>query len=178
METSGIVRRIDDLGRVVIPKEVRRVFRIQEGDPLEIFVTKEGILFKKYSPVGNLRNFANEYCESLFENTGFATMITDTDDVIAISGVSCKEHLDRRIGGIIEDCLENRKSIHYTDEGKYELIKDDEMIYSSFVIVPIVHNGDPIGSVILYSKDNKQLGTMELKMAETAASFLAKQMNY
>src|SRR5690606_24522992 len=87
MKATGIVRRIDDLGRVVIPKEIRRTLRIREGDPLEIFTDREGeVILKKYSPIGELNEFANEYCESLHENTKFIAMITDRDNIIAISG--------------------------------------------------------------------------------------------
>ncbi len=178
MKATGIVRRIDDLGRVVIPKEIRRTLRIREGDPLEIFVDRDGeVILKKYSPIGELGDFAKEYAESLHESTNHITMISDRDTVIAIAGASKKEYLDKAIGPIVESCMESRKAVTETNGGEYELCKDMTETYSSFVIAPIVAGGDPIGSVILISKtEGTKMSQMELKMAETAAGFLAKQM--
>lgn len=178
MKATGIVRRIDDLGRVVIPKEIRRTLRIREGDPLEIFVDRDGeVILKKYSPIGELGDFAKEYAESLSESTGHITMISDRDNVIAVSGASKKEYMDKQIGAIVETCMENRKTTSETNAGEYEICKDMTETYSSFVCAPIVAGGDPIGSVILLSKqEGTKMSQMEVKMAETAAGFLAKQM--
>ncbi|WP_281883890.1 stage V sporulation protein T [Paenibacillus sp. YYML68] len=178
MKATGIVRRIDDLGRVVIPKEIRRTLRIREGDPLEIFVDRDGeVILKKYSPIGELGDFAKEYAESLFESTNHITMISDRDTMIAVAGGSKKEYLDKAVGSLIETCMENRKATLESGAGTYELCKDAAEVYGSYVIAPIVAGGDPIGSVVLASKDeNVRMGQMELKMAETAAGFLAKQM--
>jgi AbrB family transcriptional regulator (stage V sporulation protein T) len=178
MKATGIVRRIDDLGRVVIPKEIRRTLRIREGDPLEIFVDRDGeVILKKYSPIGELGDFAKEYAESLYESTNHITIITDRDTVIAVSGGSKKEYLEKPVGAIVESCMENRKTSLETNSAQYEIIKDFNEAYSSYVIAPIVAGGDPIGSVILVSKDEAvNMGQMEIKMAETAAGFLAKQM--
>ncbi len=178
MKATGIVRRIDDLGRVVIPKEIRRTLRIREGDPLEIFVDRDGeVILKKYSPIGELGDFAKEYAESLFESTGHLTMISDRDSIIAISGASKKDYLDKQIGSIVENCMESRKTVLETNTGQYDICKDMSETYGSFVISPIVAGGDPIGAVILCSKEEgTKMGQMEVKMAETAAGFLAKQM--
>lgn len=178
MKATGIVRRIDDLGRVVIPKEIRRTLRIREGDPLEIFVDRDGeVILKKYSPIGELGDFAKEYAESLFESTGHIIMISDRDNIIAISGASKKDYLEKRIGSIVESCMENRKTVMEMNEGQYDLCLDLSENYSSFVIAPIIAGGDPIGSVILASKtEGTTMAQMEQKMAETAAGFLAKQM--
>jgi AbrB family transcriptional regulator, stage V sporulation protein T len=178
MKATGIVRRIDDLGRVVIPKEIRRTLRIREGDPLEIFVDRDGeVILKKYSPIGELGDFAKEYAESLSEGTGHLTMITDRDTIIAVSGGSKKEYLEKSVGSIVEACMENRKSMIETTPGQFEICKDHSDTYTAFVMAPIIAGGDPIGSVILASKDDAvKMGQMETKMAETAAGFLAKQM--
>ncbi|MCZ8523702.1 MULTISPECIES: stage V sporulation protein T [Paenibacillus] len=178
MKATGIVRRIDDLGRVVIPKEIRRTLRIREGDPLEIFVDRDGeVILKKYSPIGELGDFAKEYAESLYESTNHITMISDRDNVIAVAGGSKKDYLEKSVGPLIEQCMENRKSTMESNQGTYEMLKDISEAYSSYVIAPIVAGGDPIGSVILINKDESvKMGQMELKMAETAAGFLAKQM--
>jgi AbrB family transcriptional regulator (stage V sporulation protein T) len=178
MKATGIVRRIDDLGRVVIPKEIRRTLRIREGDPLEIFVDRDGeVILKKYSPIGELGDFAKEYAESLHESTNHIVMISDRDTVIAVSGASKKEYLEKSIGSLVEQAMENRRSTLETSAGSYELCKDLPDAFGSFVVAPIVASGDPIGAVILVNKnDNVKMGQMELKMAETAAAFLAKQM--
>jgi AbrB family transcriptional regulator (stage V sporulation protein T) len=178
MKATGIVRRIDDLGRVVIPKEIRRTLRIREGDPLEIFVDRDGeVILKKYSPIGELGDFAKEYAESLFEGTGHITMISDRDTMIAMSGGSKKEYLEKQVGIIVENAMENRKTVLEVNTGPYEICKGMVENYSAFVIAPIIAGGDPIGSVILMNKDEGvKMAQMEVKMAETAAGFLAKQM--
>ncbi len=181
MKATGIVRRIDDLGRVVIPKEIRRTLRIREGDPLEIFTDREGqVILKKYSPIGELNEFASEYCQSLHDNTGHIAIITDRDTIIAISGGSKKEYLDKRVSPDLERLTENRTTyvadeknkpikIYYEDEGENE--------YTGQVIAPIVMQGDPIGAVVLLSKEfDAKMGELEIKLAETAAGFLSKQM--
>jgi len=178
MKATGIVRRIDDLGRVVIPKEIRRTLRIREGDPLEIFVDRDGeVILKKYSPIGELGDFAKEYAESLSESTGHIAMISDRDTFIAVAGASKKEYLDKAIGNVLESCMENRKIMLESAPGNYEVLRDVQESISSFVAAPIVAGGDPIGTVVLLSRDpGVSMGEMESKMVETAAGFLAKQM--
>ena len=178
MKATGIVRRIDDLGRVVIPKEIRRTLRIREGDPLEIFVDRDGeVILKKYSPIGELGDFAKEYAESLHESTNHITMISDRDNIIAVSGASKKEYMEKMIGSVVESSMENRKTVLEGNPGQYDICKDMSEAYSSFVIAPIIAGGDPIGAVILVSKEDKVvMNQLEVKMSETAAGFLAKQM--
>jgi AbrB family transcriptional regulator, stage V sporulation protein T len=177
MKATGIVRRIDDLGRVVIPKEIRRTLRIREGDPLEIFVDRDGeVILKKYSPIGELGDFAKEYADSLFESIGHITLISDRDTVIAVSGASKKEYMDKPVSHAIETCMDERKTM-MQGSGEFEICRDLKEYYASAVIAPIIAGGDPIGSVILCSKDEStKMGELETKMAETAAGFLAKQM--
>lgn len=178
MKATGIVRRIDDLGRVVIPKEIRRTLRIREGDPLEIFVDRDGeVILKKYSPIGELGDFAKEYADSLYENLGHIALISDRDSIIALAGASKKEYMDKPIGTIVENSMDERRTIVETNGGENEICRDVNEYFSSFVIAPIISGGDPIGTVILTTKDdNKRMGDLEIKMAETAAGFLAKQM--
>ena len=98
MKATGIVRRIDDLGRVVIPKEIRRTLRIREGDPLEIYTDTNGeVIFKKYSPIGELSDFASQYAEVISKISGKPMIISDRDHIIAVAGVSKKEYLERKI---------------------------------------------------------------------------------
>lgn len=178
MKATGIVRRIDDLGRVVIPKEIRRTLRIREGDPLEIFVDRDGeVILKKYSPIGELGDFAKEYAESIAESTGHIALISDRDTVIAISGAPKKDYLEKPIGSLLEQCMENRKIMLEENAGNHEIMRDGGDAISSFVIAPIVAGGDPIGAVVLMSKaEGIKMSALESKMAETAAGFLAKQM--
>ncbi|EST51744.1 stage V sporulation protein T [Brevibacillus panacihumi W25] len=178
MKATGIVRRIDDLGRVVIPKEIRRTLRIREGDPLEIFVDRDGeVILKKYSPIGELGDFAKEYADSLYESLNHTVLISDRDSVIAVAGASKKEYLEKSIGSIVEKSLEERKTRLEKNAGTYEICRDVSETYGSFVVAPIVAGGDPIGSVILLNKnESTKMSDLEMKMAETAAGFLAKQM--
>ncbi|MFO2550086.1 stage V sporulation protein T [Alicyclobacillus cycloheptanicus] len=178
MKATGIVRRIDDLGRVVIPKEIRRTLRIREGDPLEIFVDRDGeVILKKYSPIGELGDFAKEYAESLAEASGHIALIADRDVIIAVSGASKKDFLDKPISEDVEQSMEDRKTVMDTSPGEYATIRDRTEHFSSRVIAPIVAAGDPIGAVMLLSRDdNVKMGALEQKLAETAAGFLGKQM--
>ena len=179
MKATGIVRRIDDLGRVVIPKEIRRTLRIREGDPLEIFTDREGgIILKKYSPIEELTDFSKEYAESLQEVIGHIILISDKDAFISVSGTSKDDYEDRKVSQRLDELMEERKSV-LLGIGNKEVIplhKDDSLSgYKYQVIAPIIAKGDAIGSVIILSKDEK-IGELELKLAETAATFLGKQM--
>jgi len=178
MKATGIVRRIDDLGRVVIPKEIRRTLRIREGDPLEIFVERDGaVILKKYSPIGELGDFAQEFAEALFENVFLITLICYRDHVIAVAGASKKDYLDKRISDLVESCMDQRKTHLETSLTNAEIIKGYPEDYHAFTIVPINAGGDPIGAVILISKEEGvTIGELEQKIAGTAASFLGKQM--
>lgn len=185
MKATGIVRRIDDLGRVVIPKEIRRTLRIREGDPLEIFVDRDGeVILKKYSPIGELGDFAKEYADSLYEVMGHIALIADRDAVIAVSGAPKKEFLNKPVGSLLERVVEERKSLLLNKPAEQKayrgaLIGDDEEEnkFTAAVVSPIVSGGDPIGAVLLCSREPEaSMGELELKLAETAAGFLAKQM--
>lgn len=185
MKATGVVRRIDDLGRVVIPKEIRRTLRIREGDPLEIFVDRSGeIILKKYSPIGELSDFAKEYVDSIYEVTGHAVLVTDRDAVVAVAGVPKKEFLDRPISPAVEGVMDRRTALMIEGPGKepggepFKILADDEDArFTAQVIAPIVVQGDPIGTVIVASKTpGVRFGQVEQKIAETAAIFLGKQM--
>ncbi len=178
MKATGIVRRIDDLGRVVIPKEIRRTLRIREGDPLEIFVDRDGgVILKKYSPIGELGDFAKEYVDALFESTGHIALISDRDHVIAVAGAAKKDYIDKEVGDIIEQAMEQRKINKETITKDVELLKNFQESYASYVIAPIISGGDPIGSLTLASqKETGKMGDLEVKLVETGAAFLAKQM--
>nr|WGD67704.1 stage V sporulation protein T [Bacillus velezensis] len=176
MKATGIVRRIDDLGRVVIPKEIRRTLRIREGDPLEIFVDRDGeVILKKYSPISELGDFAKEYADALYDSLGHSVLICDRDAYIAVSGSSKKEFLNKSISDLLEKTMDQRSSVVENDVKSAQLVNDVDEDMSSYTIAPIVANGDPIGVVVIFSKE-QALGEVEHKAVETAASFLARQM--
>lgn len=183
MKATGIVRRIDELGRVVIPKEIRRILRIREGDPLEIFTDREGeIILKKYSPIGELSDFAQEYAESLALSSGHTVAICDKDTVIAVSGSKAKEFLNKPINDALERIMQNRERRVANQKDGQEMISItindiDAGEYTAQVIVPIIAAGDAIGAVIMLSKEpNTTMQQSELLVCETAANFLGKQM--
>jgi len=180
MKATGIVRRIDDLGRVVIPKEIRRNMRIREGDPLEIFVDREGeIILKKYSPVGELSNLAKEYAEALNETLGHPVMIADRDSIVAVSGISKKDFLGKAIGKLIERSMEDRRVYQNTSAGVESALTADDSgetasVFPGKLVTPIIAQGDPVGAVVICGKDT--MGDIEKKVAQSAASVIARQM--
>lgn len=180
MKATGIVRRIDDLGRVVVPKEIRRTLRIREGDPLEIFTDREGeIILKKYSPIGELGIFARQYADSLSQTTGHTVCITDRDQIIAVSGAPKKDLIAKPISKQLEEAIDNRTSIvAVKDDKKFiPIVNGDLEDYHSEVISPIICEGDAIGSVVIITKENRtKLGDTEVKLADSAAGFLGRQM--
>ena len=182
MKATGVVRRIDDLGRVVIPKEIRKTLRIKEGDPLEIFTDREGqVILKKYSPIGELSEFASGYAETLSKTTGHIACITDKDTIIAVSGGSKKEFLEQDISKDLEQLMEDKEVYTSKDNGDIAMpiTKNDtnERKHNAQIVYPIISNGDTIGTVILMSKDaNGKMNEVEKKVAQSAATFLGSQM--
>lgn len=179
MKATGIVRRIDDLGRVVIPKEIRRTLRIREADPLEIFTDREGeIILKKYSPIGEMSTFAKQYAESLAQVSGHIALITDRDQFIAVSG-GMKNLLSKNISNELEDKIEKRQAVLSSrgERGFIAVAEDDGGEYVQEAICPIISEGDVIGSVILLNNDSKKkMGEVEQKLIQSASGFLGRQM--
>ena len=180
MKATGIVRRIDDLGRVVIPKEIRRTLRIREGDPLEIFTDREGeIILKKYSPIGELSACARQYAESLAQTMGCLVCVSDMDQIVASAGGGKKDFQDKYISKQLEKALEERNPILAAagDKKFMKTINDQDDEYHYQVIHPIVCEGDVIGGVIFLTKESKKkFSELEQKMAACAAGFLGRQM--
>ena len=176
MKATGIVRRIDDLGRVVIPKEIRRTMRIREGDPLEIFTEKDGeVIFKKYSPIGELGDVAENYVETLAKTSGHGACISDRDNVIAVSGIPKKDLMEKRISHELDDIMNDRSTVS-GDSGRRVSVADGSDKYSAKVVVPIISEGDTIGSVLFVMKEDERASEVDDKLAETAAGFLGKHM--
>ena len=177
MKATGIVRRIDDLGRVVIPKEIRRTMRIREGDPLEIYTDKEGgVIFKKYSLMGGLTEFAGQLCETLNRTSGHVCVITDRDSCIAVSGAPKKELLDKQISSEVEQLMEGRQIYQYKEGEHIKLCADAEK-YVVLTAAPILSEGDVLGSVLLAdSGENAFAGEVEYKLVQAVAGFLGRHM--
>ncbi len=179
MKATGIVRRIDDLGRIVIPKEIRRTLRIREGDPLEIFTDREGeIILKKYSPIGEMMTFAKQYAESLSQVSGHIALIADRDQFIAVSG-GFKNLLGKSISKQLEEKMENRETLIAAKGDKHFINISEEAAAEceQEALTPIICEGDVIGAVILVENDGKsKMGDVEQKLIMSAAGFLGRQM--
>ena len=178
MKATGIVRRIDDLGRVVIPKEIRRTIRIREGDPLEIYTDKDGgVIFKKYSLLGGLSDFAAQLCESLNKTMGRVAVITDRDACIAVAGTARRELTDKRISPELEQIMEGRQ-IYQAQPGSAPVaVSEESDKYLALCAAPILSEGDVLGCVVFAGSDPDQASDdTEYKLAQTIAGFLGRHM--
>lgn len=178
MKATGIVRRIDDLGRVVIPKEIRRTLRIREGDPLEIYTEKNGeVIFKKYSPMGDLAEFAGRICESLHKNTGFPAVVCDRDSVIAAAGPGRNELMERHLSHSMIRRLENRERCCNRSAGDgAHIVEGAGPILGA--AVPVLSQGDLLGGILLGAdmERNRWPGDFECRLLDVVAGFLGRQM--
>ena len=182
MKATGIVRRIDDLGRVVIPKEIRRTMRIREGDPLEIYTDREGeVIFKKYSPIGELTTFAEQYADTLHKVCMMDVIICDRDVVIACAGVPKREYLEKTLSEELEKLMESR-SIYTHREGSEPMMPlSESLAHYVSCAMPIISSGDIIGIVASlksldgYGKNNLS-AEVENRLVSTAAGFLGRQL--
>lgn len=178
MKATGIVRRIDDLGRVVIPKEIRRTMRIREGDPLEIYTDKDGgVIFKKYSLMGGVVDFAGQLCETLNRTTGRVAVITDRDSCIAVAGAPRRELQDKQISAELERLMEGRQIYqHKAGESFVSLCADNEK-YCLGTAAPILSEGDVLGCVLFVGTENDpENGEVEYKLAQSISGFLGRHM--
>lgn len=178
MKATGIVRRIDELGRIVIPKEIRRTLRIREGDPLEIYTDREGgIILKKYSPIGELAAFAQDFAEALSSTLGMTAVISDRDTVLAASGDNKRDYYERPVSSALEEIINARTVQRKDGANTIPLVSgEDAALTSAQVIAPISMEGQPIGAVAIISRGAGVIGEAEQKAAESAAAFLGRQM--
>lgn len=175
MKATGIIRRVDELGRIVIPKEIRRTLRIREADPLEIFTDRDGeIILKKYSPIGELSAVAQEMAEALSHVTGELVCICDQDQVVAASGPEAKKYMNKAITSDVENQIQNRGAV--CGNGLKCRVTDEDN-HTSLVLAPIICSGDAIGAVTILGKKEKAImGEQELKLATVAAEYLGKNL--
>ena len=178
--SSGITRRLDELGRVTVPKSIRRSLRIRDGDALEIFTGHDGeIIFKKYSPIGELTSFAEEYAETLYKTCSISVLICDRDGVIAAAGVSPrKDYLDKSLTEELDELMEKR-TLYIWRDGMEKLAAVEGAPMTVSCAMPILAEGDIVGAVVslLGEKSDKQLASdTECKLIQTAAAFLGKNL--
>lgn len=167
----------DDLGRVVIPKEIRRTMRIREGDPLEIYTTREGeVIFKKYSLIGGLEDFAAQFCDVLNRSSGFTAAVTDRDAIIAITGSGKRELLGKPLSDALAQVMEQRSIYQYQGSGRPLPVSDSSDRYTVAVAAPILCEGDVLGLVLFLSSDAQIPGEGEYKLAQTVSAFLGRHM--
>lgn len=178
MRATGIVRRIDDLGRIVIPKEIRKILKIRDGEALEIFTDKDNkIILKKYSTMGELYSLSQEYAEVLEEHLNKGIIITDRDSVIATSKATKKDYNEKDISKELEELITNREEIKSQSNKRIALIKKDSTEYTSQVIIPLISlSGDCIGSIAMISNKTETISEEDEKTLRIAASFLGKQV--
>ena len=178
MKATGIVRRVDDLGRIVIPKEIRRTLRIREGDPLEIYTEKDGgVIFRKYSPMGDLQEFAAQMCESLGSATGRIAAVSDRDSIIALHGAPKRALMDKPNSPELERIMEQRRNYLYKPGDTPIYAADGEDHYQLGAAAPILSQGDLMGCVLfLMNGEEMPLQESDQVMAKVAAEFLAKQL--
>lgn len=177
MKATGIVRRVDSLGRVVIPKEIRHTLRIREGTALEIYTDKDGgVTFRKYSPLGDLQELAGQVCEAIHRNTGCIAAVCDTDTIVAVSGAPRRDLLDRSISARTEELLEQRRLYLRRPEDPTLTPTEDSPLYVA-VCVPILCQGDLTGGLMLLAEQEQPaMEENDLKLAQTIAEFLGRQM--
>lgn len=182
MRATGIVRRIDELGRVVIPKEIRRTLRIREGDPLEIFTDHDGeVVLKKYSPIGEIATIAKDYTDSLYRTLGHITLISDRDAVVSASGANKREYIEKALSPEADQIIQSRQMqmLNLASGARMIPVTNDDQAdaYSAQIIAPILADGEIIGSLILLSRDTgAQMNEVDQKVAETTASIVGRQM--
>ena len=182
MRATGIVRRIDELGRVVIPKEIRRTLRIREGDPLEIFTDHDGeVVLKEYSPIGEISAIAKDYTDSLHRTLGHIALISDRDAIVASSGAGKRDYIEKAISPDVERILENRQTMVLNLSAGLRMIPitgdDRSDAYSAQIVVPILADGEIIGGLMLLSRESgTDMTEIDRKVAETTANIVGKQM--
>ena len=178
MKATGIVRRIDDLGRVVIPKEIRRTMRIREGDPLEIYTSRDGeVIFKKYSMLGGLEDFASQLCDTMSRSTGGICAITDRDVILASAGGGRRDIQGRHVSRDLESTMENRRIYQLSGNQTPVPVSDDVDGLAVAIAAPILSEGDLMGAVLfLTALPPTPAGEAEYKLAQTIAAFLGRHM--
>ena len=181
MQETGIVRRIDELGRVVIPKEMRKTLRIKEGDPLEIYTDKDHLVFRKYSPISTINDYVQAVADGIEELSEKICLITDNDTVIYVSKGKLKDTVGKNVSERLLKILNERKSVVVSrlDGGTViPITVDDDFGAENQIIVPIISGGDCFGSIVIFDKDkDSRFSSADVKFIQLGATFLSKQFD-
>lgn len=179
MKATGIVRKIDELGRIVIPKEIRKTMRIKEGEPLEIYIEKTGeVILKKYDPMSEQKEQIENFIEALSEELGMPVLVTDNKSVVVACGKGSKEYIGKDISRELSCVLDKRNVFNSAKSGVIKVIEEEKMSdIVALTVAPIISDSDLMGSLVIMSKENtKQIGSSELKLLQVGRNFLAKQL--
>ncbi len=182
MRATGIVRRIDELGRVFIPKQIRRTLRLREGDPLEIFTDHDGeVVLKKYSPIGEIASIAKDYTDSLYRTLGHVALISDRDAIVSSSGAAKREYVEKALSPEADQILQGRQLVMLNLSSGMKMIpmtQDDRPeAYSAQIVAPILADGEIVGGLMLLSRESGlQMTNVDQKVAETTANIIGRQM--
>ena len=179
MRATGIVRRVDILGRVVVPKEIRKVLKIDEGDPLEIFTDKDGIILKKYSPISNMDGLADDFCKAITKQTGKCACITDKDAVISTCGICFKQIVSRPISKDLYSLIVNQQTVLSSfDEGgaPVNIVDNEKCEFVNQLVMPIIANGEGLGCIVIGDKEKEnKISTGDFELLSFACETLASR---
>lgn len=179
MKATGIVRKIDELGRIVIPKEIRKTMRIKEGESLEIYVEKTGeVILKKYDPLSEQKEQIENFVETLSEELGMLVLVTDNKSVVVACGRGSKDYVEKDITRELSGVLDKRNVFNSAKSGVIKIVEGDKLSdIVALAVAPIISDSDLMGSLVIMSKDiSKQIGSNELKLLQVGRNFLAKQL--
>ena len=174
MKSTGVIRRIDDLGRIVIPKEIRKNLRIREGDNLEVFIEEENIILKKYSMINKINDLAQELTDAIYTFTKHNVFITDNNTILAASGSLKKEYINMPISNFIEKSIDRREKILESYFKELNFVNQD-IIECSYILSTIIVNSEAVGTIVIISKDEK-LSEVEMQLANIVSSFITKYL--
>ena len=174
MKTTGIVRRIDDLGRIVIPKEIRKNLRISDGESIEIFIEEESVILKKHSALNKIEDYAEKFTDAIFSFLKSNVMITNTDTIIAVSGNLKKEYINKPISEYLRECIKQRENLHEKNIKKVQLI-NDKIVEGTFCLSTIITSGDAVGAVIIFDTDGI-VSESDMRISQVASKFLSKAL--
>lgn len=174
MKSTGVIRRIDDLGRIVIPKDIRKNLRIKEGDNLEVFIDEENIILKKYSMMNKINDLAQELTDAIYTFTKHNVFITDTNTILAGSGTLKKEYINAPISNFIEKSIDRREKILESYFKELNFVNQD-IIECSYILSTIIVNSEAVGMIIIISKEEK-LTEVEMQLANIVSSFITKYL--
>lgn len=174
MKSTGVIRRIDDLGRIVIPKEIRKNLRIKEGDNLEVFIEEENIILKKYSMMNKINDLAQELTDAIYTFTKHNVFITDTNTILAGSGTLKKEYINMPISNFIEKSIDRREKILESYFKELNFVNQD-VVECSYILSTIIVNSEAVGMIIIISKEEK-LTEVEMQLANIVSSFITKYL--